>query len=304
MEEEAAVIREIAARLLRGESLRGTTSWLINSEVTTVRGGQWRTSTVRQLMTSARLSGQREWTPRVQGRGYGMGQIVADGSWEPILTREQTAELRALFAYPAERGRPAERLLSGGLAVCALCGESLVSARDERQGRRYACVKSPGSRRCGRISVVAEAVEEHVLTEVLAHLEQAPIRDEKSEPKPTSSRTRAELSALERDLVLLARDHGSGRLTRAEWMEARAGLQHRLEALQASSGPAPRSTPELPLAEDVRETWPHMTLDERRSVLSHCLTAVIVLPARRRGHPNFDCARVRLQFSIESPAPL
>ena len=65
---EAEVIREIANRLLAGASLRSVTKWLGEARVPTIRGGAWRGSTVRQIMTAARLSSQREWTPRVKGR--------------------------------------------------------------------------------------------------------------------------------------------------------------------------------------------------------------------------------------------
>ena len=99
---EAKIIRELVVRTFAGESLRSLTRWLIAEQVPTLRGGTWRVSTVRQMLTAARLSGQREWTPRRPEpgssdgrprRGHGMGEIVAQANW-PAIGKSETARLR------------------------------------------------------------------------------------------------------------------------------------------------------------------------------------------------------------------
>ena len=58
--EEAEVIRECAHRVLAGESLRSVCSDLIERGVPTVSGGEWKTQTLRTILMSGRISGQRE----------------------------------------------------------------------------------------------------------------------------------------------------------------------------------------------------------------------------------------------------
>lgn len=173
--EQAAVIRDLAARLLAGESLRSLTMWLTETGVLTAKGGTtWSTSTVRQILTAGRLCGWREWTPRTPTgedkkgwkgtprRGYGMGRLVAKGDWEPILTRAQTEAIRLLVSDP-NRSTTTRRhyLLSAGILKCGLCGKSMnhkvevtrnrIALRDENgevvkdeRGRTVRVVKQDG----------------------------------------------------------------------------------------------------------------------------------------------------------------
>ena len=294
VESEAVLIRAIAERLLRGDSLRSVTSWLVREEVPTVKGGSWRGSTVRQMITAARLSGQREWTPRASGRGHGMGEIVGVGDWQAILERDETARLRALFTRPRDIGRPATRLLSGGLSVCARCGRSLQSAKDERQGRRYACIAGPGTGRCGGISVIAGPLEELVIDAALIALEGSNLE---SATTTSDEGILQRIVAIKADLNDLAEDHGAGAITRSEWITARRGLVSRLEVAETGLAEATKASTRKHFgnAGDVtRESWPHLDVDSKRRILSALLDGVLVGPARTRGRPRFDDNRVRL----------
>ncbi len=291
---EAVVIRDVADRLLGGESLRSVTRSLLEEGVPTVKGGSWRGSTVRQMITAARLSGQREWTPRSKGRGHGMGEIVGPGQWDAILDPDKTARLRALFTRPREIGRPVQRLLSGGFAYCGRCGRPMQAARDERQGRRYACIAGPGTGRCGGISVAAEPLERYVSDAMLVALEGSPLP---AQPAPDTAALVEAAYSLRSDLDALAEDHGAGRITRAEWLAARQGLASRLNQAErrlADAVVVPLISGLPDSAEAVREAWPELEVAARRRVLSALLDCVIVSPARVRGRPHFDANRVRL----------
>jgi site-specific DNA recombinase len=294
IDSEGEVIRDIAARLLRGESLRSVTRSLVDSGTPTVKGGSWRGSTVRQMITAARLSGQREWTPRSKGRGYGMGEIIGPGEWDAIISPDETARLRALFSRPRVLGRPVERLLSSGLAHCARCGRPLQAAKDERQGRRYACIAAPGTGRCGGISVAAEPLEAYVCEAALIALEGSPLP---TQPKADTAPLVKAADSLRSDLDALADDHGAGRISRAEWLAARQGLAMRLAEAERALGDAvavPMLTRLPDSAEAVRDAWPQLEVGARRRVLGALLDGVIVGPARVRGRPRFDPDRVRL----------
>ena len=92
---EATAIREAARRLLAGDSLRGlATDWNARG-IRTVRGGPLSVQVLKRMMLSARISGQRSYR----------GEIVAKGDWEPIITPDESARLRALLTDPARLTR-------------------------------------------------------------------------------------------------------------------------------------------------------------------------------------------------------
>jgi site-specific DNA recombinase len=94
--DEAATIRDCVRRLLAGDSLRSLCTDLNRDGVRTVTGRQWSPQTLRRLLLSARISGQREHK----------GEIVAKAEWPAIIT-------------PAETQRPRPRENGSRRYVCA-----------------------------------------------------------------------------------------------------------------------------------------------------------------------------------------
>jgi site-specific DNA recombinase len=69
--EEAEMIEEMAERLLAGDNLRSIATNLNDRDVPTVTGREWTTHSVRQLLYSARISGQREHHSEIVGNHHG-----------------------------------------------------------------------------------------------------------------------------------------------------------------------------------------------------------------------------------------
>ena len=146
---EAAVIRETATRLLAGESVRSICTALNERGERTVTGGEWTQQTLRRMLFSARISGQREHR----------GVIVGPAEWPGILTPADTERIRALFGDPARRtNKTARRYLLARLLRCGRCGATLVSRPTATGTRRYVCASGPGFGGCGRITITAEHV--------------------------------------------------------------------------------------------------------------------------------------------------
>jgi site-specific DNA recombinase len=116
---EAEVIRTLAERLVAGESLRSLASWLDAQGVTTVGGGPCRTTTLRPLLSSARIAGLREH----------QGSVVRPAVWEPIVTEQTRARILARLSEQSRTGRrtPRRYLLSGMLR-CGKCQGECCSA--------------------------------------------------------------------------------------------------------------------------------------------------------------------------------
>ena len=80
----------------------------------------WGVTTVRQILTN----------PTMINKRVHRGEIVGDGTWEPILDRDDSPRSRPSYADPARRlyrRRAAVRMLSG-IARCGVCGGPMMSA--------------------------------------------------------------------------------------------------------------------------------------------------------------------------------
>ena len=88
---EAAIVRECARRFLAGESIRSICADLNARGVSArSRGGAWSPQTLRRMLGSGRISGQREHK----------GEIVATAEWPAIIEPAETAQIRARLADP------------------------------------------------------------------------------------------------------------------------------------------------------------------------------------------------------------
>ncbi|HEV2370834.1 MAG TPA: recombinase family protein [Streptosporangiaceae bacterium] len=109
---EARVIREAAMRARAGESLRSIAADLNARGIPSAKGGQLQTLVLRGVLTSARVSGRREYH----------GEIVHEQSWPAIITTAESDELRALLApKPTTPRTQARTYLLSGILTCAVC---------------------------------------------------------------------------------------------------------------------------------------------------------------------------------------
>ncbi|MGF1661016.1 MAG: recombinase family protein [Kineosporiaceae bacterium] len=304
-EDQAAVVREIAARLLRGDALASIARDLNARGVPTPGGrvGGWRGGNIRSMITAGRYCGWREHTPTPatgqRSRGRGMGALVAEGDWPAILDRATTESLRALLHDPARRtgGRPgrATYLLSAGVARCGRCAAPLAGHHDQKRDyRRYLCVNQPGLDRCGRLAIAADALDAFVTAAVF---------DALSGSVPTQSRlddTQAHeaVANLRKQLDELAVLYADGEIGQAEWLVARKRLSERLERAQAEI----RTTSHRRVLSDVPKTsadlpsyWAELSLSQQRRVIQELLASVVVQPAARGGN-RVDLSRVTLNW--------
>jgi site-specific DNA recombinase len=284
---EAAAVREAAARLLAGDSLRGVAADWNARGIRSVRGGPWSVQVLRRMLLSGRISGQRSYR----------GEIVAAGDWEPIITPEQTERLRALLTDPARLTRRSVRryLLSGGLLRCRLCGAVLV-ARPRGDGtRRYVCAKGPGLPGCGGIAILAEPLEALIAEAVLFRLdtpEMAAALAGASVPDDDGQRTALALDRAQLDE--LARAYGERQITFPEYLAARKPIETRIEAGQRRITRATGTEaigPYIGEAGALRAAWKDLPLTRQRAIVAAVLDRAIVGPGLR-GRTRFDPDRI------------
>jgi hypothetical protein len=286
-EAEAAVIRELAGRLLAGETIRSLATDLNARAILTPTGGHWTPTPLRRMLRSARISGQREHH----------GKIVATGNWDAIITPAQTTRIRALLDDPTRQNqRPPRSYLLKGLLRCSHCGAALVARpRDDGQ-RRYVCATGPQYHGCGRTHALAEPIEEFVSEAVLWRLDTRELAEAlkgRSDPPDDIQRQVDEINERLEDA---ARAYAAGDIGMREWMAAREPLQRRLDDAQRKIR---RDTNQALLAPYtsahgvLRDRWPELDFDRQHAIIGAIIQQVTVGPGRR-GLNRFDPDRFQL----------
>src|SRR4029077_8540413 len=159
--DEAAVIRELATRLLAGESARSVCLDLNRRDLRTPTGRAWEVTPMTRMLLSPRMAGKRSHQTR-RDRVERRPGSVTPAVWEGILSEPEQVSLRAILRDPRRRrvGAPGRYLLSG-LLRCHECGTNLITHPAwGRNKRTYNCPPPP--RGCGKVSVVADRAEEFV----------------------------------------------------------------------------------------------------------------------------------------------
>ena len=170
-ESEAAVVREMVDRYLAGQSVKSLTVWLNESGIAPAVATAWHTPAVRQILRSGRIAGLREHR----------GQVIGPAKWPAIITpAERDRVLARMAARSVTKTRAARTYLLSGMLRCGRCGNRLFSqarhVNPDNRVRRYVCLKGPDHGGCGRLTVVAEPVEQLLTEAVLTRLDSPPAR--------------------------------------------------------------------------------------------------------------------------------
>jgi site-specific DNA recombinase len=292
IEEEATRVRDAARAVLeQGASLTSIAQEWNTAGVTTPGRSVWRTSQVRRLLTSPRIAGLREHR----------GQVVAEGTWPPLVDRETFDRLVARIEGRAlKQGRPHKYLLTGVLH-CGVCKQPMSGAHHNETDRKaaateYRCLPVPGPKRCGKISIAAGSVDA-LVTEEIAQ------RYANYQPEPTDNNEAALVAQIEADKERL-REIGEQYADGAIPIEALKAAVERLEArIGATSRRLARSTMVIPEggADAIREAFGVRSMAWRRQFVARVIDYIEVKPAALRGGP-FDGDRIAIVWVKRRPA--
>jgi site-specific DNA recombinase len=295
-EAEAAVIREAAERVLTGEPLRSVVRNLNTRCVFTATGKLWTVTSLKRVLASGRISGQRDHQPRPRSETKRklVGPTVAPAQWAGIITPLETTRLRAILLDPARRLTPVvpRRYLLTGILRCGHCGAGLMGRPRDDGRRRYVCAKVPGNNRCGKTFVLAKPVDQLVTDMVRIAVASpalvAAIRERDSTSADALSHE--QLATVQAKLEELADDYASDAITRGEWLTARRRLEERQDALKRQLSATSQALALDGLCGDpgaFAKAWDGRSLHQRRAAITAVLDRVIVKPAIR-GRNRFD----------------
>jgi site-specific DNA recombinase len=292
--EEAEIVKEAAQRILAGDSLRSVCSDLNERAVPTVTGRSWSTTVLRNMLMSARLSGQREHK----------GEIISMGAWAAILTPAQTARLRSLLGNPDRRTNRSPRSYPlTGLVRCGLCGAKMVARPRDDGSRRYVCARGPGTVGCGKTYQLAEPLEHLIAEAVLYRI------DSKDFVQAVAAHTTQEARAAQVEQELeddrhqldeLAEMYGRKEMTAREWTIAKAPIQDRIAAherrLVTFTGTSVLNG-YVGHADSLRRQWNTLTAARQRAIVSALLDSIVIGPGVR-GRNTFDPSRVTPNWKV------
>jgi hypothetical protein len=285
---EAAIVRECAKRLLAGEPVLSIVRDLNERGVTSASGGAWSPQSLRRMLASPRISGQRTHH----------GEIVAKAVWPAIISPTDGAKIRALLANPERRtSKAVRRYLLTGLLVCQHCGERLVARPRSGGLRRYACAKGPGFSGCGKTYINADEVERFVTEAVLIRLDSAALQrtlERRQRKEPDAQRWLEEAEQAQAQLRELAAAYGNRELSMDELRAARRPIEARLTNARKQLGKVSRSgvlDRYIGNGDGLRADWDSLDLSQQHAIVGAVVDSVVVGPARR-GYNRFDESRL------------
>lgn len=271
-EREAGILRDVAARLIGGSSMRAEIRWLDAEGIVTRRGGKWTRSSLRAT-------------------------LLSDASAQYVFNRATRRALGKRFATGPSQGpkggRPKVWLLSGGLALCESCGSKMTTSAG-----RYVCWSgASGAADCpAQVSIDAKAVDTYMEQQFLARF--GPIAPLQKVVVVVPGEVDAAEKAVEDAEAALLEDLSIENMTTLK--EARAELE-RLNAL-----PTEAVDMWKPMKETVEELWGRWDAGERAWLLREMLEGPVTMlrnpGGRPKGRQKVDVEN-RLRFDFKSGVP-
>lgn len=297
-EPEAQVVHRIVDGLLAGRSAAHVADALNRDGIPPGKGGRrWWGQTVLGVARRPHIAGLRSFHR----------QVVGDGLWEPIIDRDRWEILQSVINSDPRRGslyRPRRWLLTGGLAVCGVCGDPMITNKQARPHGNidaYVCTpRARGEQGCGRVSIApAQIVEELVVAAALEVIESPGFAarlagtTDGGERAVLVERTRAAQARVDRAAELF----GAGEVDEVTWRRMHAPAAGIVAEGKARLAELAGRAVDLPALGEIRADWDGLTVVQRRQAVGLAVARVMVLPRTGR-RPADHRVRIRERLDI------
>lgn len=285
-EEQAAVVREAARRVIAGESCYSIANDLNGRGIPAPRGGTWDITQIRRIASS----------PLYVSKRIHQGRIVGDGTWPPILDDETWAMACGILSDPARRTHRdhSVKWLLSGIAQCGLCEAGLYTIKN-RGNRTYTCMT------CFKIGLKVQTLDDFLTEVILERLRRddmaALIADVNDAGREQVLETQSRARELRDRLDEFYEAAGRGEVSPTGLASIEAKLLPQIEAAeQAAQGVAVPVALRGLAGTSPTERWADLDIVRQRQVV-RALMIVHVDPIGR-GRRIFDPARVRIDWKV------
>lgn len=281
---EAAIIRELAARILAGETTGSLVRDLNARGVMNASGNPWYHEGVRKLMCG----------PRLAGLATFRGEITGPGQWPAILDRDTWESVRRLLlgkkaTFP--QATNARKHLLTNIATCGSCGSPLAVRYNSRAESllAYGCISEACTEKVHRVMA---PVDEYVIGRVLRRLSD-PALWRQVNAAPPDDGAGAELEALEaRKRQVVEEFAEDDAMDPALLRKMLARLDERIREARGRIASL-RSSHVLDGCRDMtRQQWDALPLDRQRAIVRETVSVVVL---RSRKGPGFDKSTLRVE---------
>lgn len=236
------------------------------------------------------------------------GQVIGEAAWPAIISPMQRDQVLArMTARALTKTRAPRTYLLSGLLRCGRCGNRLYSqarhVNPENRVRRYVCLSGPDQGGCGRLTVVAQPVEDLLTDAVLTRLDSPALADAlvgKSSVDANVAELSVQLDADTARLDELAALYADGAVTAREWIAARDPITARIAQTRKAIAAATDTADVNELAGTghlLREQWDSLDIDRQQAVIKSVLGHAVIAPGTP-GARSLDINRVHPHWRI------
>lgn len=280
---EADAIRDAYRAVLDGTSLASIArTWNALGFRTPQAGNDWNSEVLGRTLKNARLAGFRSYQRSILYRDD--GQPVR-GEWPAVVDEELWHAVQSILAEPGRRFPAQARGLLSGIALCSVCGSTVLSGGTRKGRRRYRC-RLMG----GHVYREAEPIDNLVNDVMLRYLSRPEIQNDLLPPS-----TRNDAYAIR---ILLAEEQKRSDGLVAAFADGvitpqqlRAGQERiaarRIELEGQLPRPASPTLARLAAAASPTDVWEVLDTDERRSVINDLLE-IRLKPTGGKEHAYLD----------------
>lgn len=259
IESEATLIRQAYERVIAGESLTSILKdW---QQVPTVAGKSWHRQTVKKILQA----------PRNAAIATYKGKEVAQGNWQPIVTREVWDAAQDLFK---SRTQPmpdtTSKYLLSRIARCGKCGSHMYGrAANKTRKASYTCMSALGG--CGGINRQMKPVDDYISELIKTQMA-------KSKPEPVAQHDYSpEIERIENKIAELIALWNDDKIETQDFIRMRDPQTEKLKALQRKKA----ETSATEIIDSFAENFDDANLSQQRAMIKRYLDAVTIMPATR-----------------------
>jgi site-specific DNA recombinase len=258
-ESEAAIIKEVASRVLDGDSLRGIARELTARGIPTVSGRPWSHSTLRTVLLNPTT--------------YGATKDGKEGCWDSILSLEDGRAIEEILSNPNRvahiaGGKEARKLkhMLPGLITCGRCLNQRMVTMSHTAGRQYGCDS------CS-LSIMGDVTDAFVNEWILDNISEDEWARMKMSGKGTDPRAIEELQGKIDDAWV--NYYGSDEANRPSKMVFDKIIASLTSQLQSATT---EPSMVLPQVNNLHNEWWGMSNHDRRLVIAAKIESITVLP--------------------------